>query len=670
MGPKELLSVEQKLAPPAASITAACAATGLSTYLVDQHSTWLQWSALAHILTGLGCLLTLLPYVFIHFRRTLSIRRLSVLLSGIVTVPPLLGMAGAGLFMFLDGQREAARWIYWLHVYAAFALLSLVALHFCLHLWLRGKRKATAPIEATSYAPGILRKVVVLTGAVQLVIVGCTLAYNATSAQYSTASAAPNYSYSYGEHRFRPSQTETANGAFVDKRQIAESKRCISCHRDVADQWNASAHRQSASDAAYVTNVTLLATKKGIAATRYCEGCHAPVALLSGELSPGGEHAGIVGTVANVEGVSCMGCHGIDKMIHLKGVASYEFDARQDYLFETSENPLLRRLHDLLLRSRPAQHRADLGKPLFKDPQYCAACHAQFMDKDMNSWGWVKMQDEYTAWVNSPYSKQQEEAYAENSANRCQDCHMPLVPSSDPSRDEEGRVRSHAFLGANTFLPMLNGDEAHLAQTKEFLQTNKLRVSIDRPKRTDTRQNYQALNETLRSEEEAPPYYYLGEKAALRVAVTNRGVGHDFPGGTIDIGEAWVEFQVHDADGVEVFSSGSIRSSGDVDPSAYFYRSLAVDKKGEHVWRHDLFNMVGESFRRVIKSGETDVAEFAFAIPSWAKSPLTVAAALKYRKLNDRYARWALAKQYVAIPAVNLAWDSLQLPLKLRREVD
>jgi hypothetical protein len=246
---------------------------------------------------------------------------------------------------------------------------------------------------------------------------------------------------------------------------------------------------------------------------------------------------------------------------------------------------------------------------------------------------------------------------------------MPLVTADDPSANDAGLVRSHTFPGANTFLPLQNGDREQEELVRSFLQSSKMRVSIDRPRRDDTLQTQQALAQQLRRVDEAPPYYYLGERADVRVAVTNRGVGHDFPGGTIDIGEAWVEFRVVDATGAAVYTSGAI-DEGHVDPEAYFFRSLPVDRRGKLVWRHDLFNMVGESFRRVIKAGQTDVVAYAFEVPSWAKSPLSITAALFYRKLNERYARWALGDAYVPIPAVNMAWDSLQVPLEVRRQVD
>ena len=667
---KDLLKSEQKVALSNLALISACSLTGLITYIFSGHSIWLQWSVLGHLLTGIASTLIMLPYLYIHSRRTVGFRRPSVLISGLLSILLFVVFAGSGWLMLLEGLHENKRWIYHAHIAASFIFIAIVLLHLVLHVKkLPSKRKERMPNNFPSLPVDSIKRMGVFNGLVQLLIMVLALVYPITITPYSDEPEVSDYQYSYGPHRFRPSQTETVNNAFIDKKQIANSQRCISCHQDIADQWVSSVHQQAASDPAYVTNITLLAEKKGISATRYCEGCHAPVALLSGELSPGGEHGGIDGTVANKEGISCMGCHGIDSLVNLKGVASFQFAPAEDYLFSQSDNSLLLRLSDLLIKVKPDQHKKDLGKPLFKDSKFCSSCHTQFMDKDMNNWGWIKMQDEYAGWLNSPYSKQHKQDFSSTAVSRCQDCHMPLVDSADPSADADGKVRSHHFPGANTFLPLLRQDRKQLAAVKAFLQSDKLRVSIDKPSRNDALQTSRALEEELRDFEESPHYYYLGEMAKISVVVSNIGVGHDFPAGSIDINQVWVEFQALDAEGRLVFSSGEIGVDNYVDPEAYFYRSLPVDRHGRLVWRHDLFNMVGESFKRVIKAGESDIVSYNFTVPVWAKSPLIVTATLKYRKLNERYARWALKDKYVQIPVVDLAWDSLTIPVKIRKNI-
>lgn len=244
---------------------------------------------------------------------------------------------------------------------------------------------------------------------------------------------------------------------------------------------------------------------------------------------------------------------------------------------------------------------------------------------------------------------------------------MPLVKADDPSANADGMVRSHLFLGANTFVPKLSGDTAHFEATKTFLQKNKVRLHIDPPQRDDSQQTNLYLEEGLRGTEESPVYFYLGEKAMLQVVVSNQGVGHNFPGGTIDINEVWVEFSVKDATGSLVYQSGWLDEANNVDEEAHFYRSIPIDRYGNHVWRHDLFNMVGHSFKRVIKAGESDVINYAFDIPAWIKSPLTVSSRVRYRKLNNKYAKWALKESYFDLPIVDVAYDSLEIPVYIRK---
>ena len=668
---KDLLTSEQHAAPVTLAIILACALSGLVVYAVDLHAVWVQWSLLAHLVTGIACTIALLPYFVVHFRRTIGYRRTSMLLSGLLTVPIVGIFLVTGWHLMLYGQREGQDWILPLHIISAIIFLAAIVLHLIFHhLFFPEKRKLKSQTVYASLTDKSARIILGVNVGIALLIVAATLMYQASYEPYRTSPAVEPYQYNYGPHPFRPSQTETHDGNFVDLRQISNSHRCITCHADVGKQWMSSVHQQAAMDPTYVTNVSLLADKKGISATRYCEGCHAPSALLTGELSPGGKHGGIAGTPANDEGIPCMGCHGIESLPHLKGVASFTFKPAQDYLFAQSESALLSRVNDLLIRVKPDQHKRDMGRALLKDPKICASCHTQFMDKDMNDWGWLKMQDDYGAWLEGPFSQHNEEGFSNATSVRCHDCHMPLVQADDPSANTSGEVRSHHFPGANTVLPLLRNDTAQLEATIRFLQSNKLRVSIEPPNRKNALQNQQALDEQLRDTQETPYYFYLGETAAINVIVSNNGVGHNFPGGTTDINEAWIEFLVTDAEGRTVYHSGAVDDELVVDPSAHFYKVTAIDRHGKHVWKHDLFNMVGQSFKRIIKAGESDIVRYQFAVPNWVKPPLTVTATLLYRKLNQRYAQWALKELYTPVPIVDMAWDSLNLPIRIRKEVE
>ena len=78
--------------------------------------------------------------------------------------------------------------------------------------------------------------------------------------------------------------------------------------------------------------------------------------------------------------------------------------------------------------------------------------------------------------------------------------------------------------------------------------------------------------------------------------------------------------------------------------------------------------MVGDSFKRTIPAGSSDIASYTFPVPVWAKGPLTVSAVVRYRKFNQRYAQWALNDEHIRLPIVDMASDSLAVPLRIRRE--
>ncbi|MFT5117365.1 MAG: hypothetical protein ACI9NY_000894 [Kiritimatiellia bacterium] len=646
----------------------------LALPLVFSH--WLQINLIGHTLIGSVSVIPVCFYCFIHFKRTLGMRNPTLLLSGLVACVLLLLLFGSGFWMALKGQVEHQLWLgvdlSFIHALLAYVVIVIIGLHLIAHILSKRSKKKTSNNALFISLSKRWRTQSLLTVIIYLF---CITLFAILYGYFNTAepdTPKADYTYDYGEHPFRPSQTETTSGSFVKVEQIAKSAQCGSCHTDIYQQWLSSTHRQAASDPAYVKNINLLEANRGIAATRYCEGCHAPVALLTGELSEGGKHGGIPDTPAHLEGVGCLGCHGIAEVVHTNGTASYRFDPKERYLFDSSQTLLPQIMRNFLIRLNPQPHQQAMGSALMEDPKLCASCHEQFMDKSMNDWGWVKMQSEYVNWLASPFSGQNAQSFQTDTQQTCQSCHFPLVAGNDPSADGNGFIHSHRSLGANTVLPMLNGDEAQLEATKQFLQSAKVLVDIEEPHRKDTLQNHQFINQGLRhrDEDNTPFFLYLGEKAQLRITVTNRLVGHSFPAGTTDINQAWLYFTVSDADQQIIYESGNLNEDLSLDENAHTYHSVPVDKSGQHIWKHDLFRMTGNAYKNVIQSGKSDIKEYTFEVPSWAQEPLTATVILKYRKFNQRYAKWALDHPRPVLPIVEMARDSLTIPLKIKPIID
>lgn len=648
------------------SISSVLLVTGAASALLSHHA-FTQISSLVHIALGILLSLLLLPYIYLHFKRIYGVRRLATFTSGLCAMAVLIIMIVSGWMLIKSGEVSTSALTLTIHISSSLIFIGISILHVLVHFvtWSQHRKTELGKFSSTGKIAMAAKLVAAVTVAIYL---SFGVANYVTDTPYSTEPIVQDYQYLYGAHPFAPSQTETKNNQFIDERALMTSKKCADCHAEIVQQWEASAHRQAASDRAYVTNITLLAETKGIAATRYCEGCHAPVALLTGQLSEGGLHGGIPESPGNLVGVNCQSCHGISQLVHTKGVASYKFSINQAYLFETANSRLLQGLNRLAIKHNSTQHKQDMLSAVQKTSQVCASCHAQFMDKDLNDWGWVKMQDEYSAWLDSPFAGNSDPQFAHTTRQRCQDCHMPKVNSNDPAADAQGKVRDHRFIGANTMLTTLSGDRDMFTATQRFLQSNKVRISIEPPHRSDATVNKMPINSDAMQGVLQPYYWYKGEQASINVIVANVGVGHNFPGGTIDINQAWVAFQVVDANGRIVYTSGAVDNDGYLDKDAYQYRSIPVDRKGDHVWKHDLFNMVGKTSVNVVKAGQSDVVEFSFKIPHWVNGPLSISSQVKYRKLNTRYAKWALQEDYQTLPITDVSRAQLLVPVREQKE--
>lgn len=646
-----------------------------SYFLGSAFPYWLQINIVGHSILGGSATLPLCVYCFIHCKRTIGTRSPALILSGLASSLLFIAVFASGFWVAIKGQQESFLIVNYLNRWAAYAVVFGLSLHILFHVRNRRqkKREQDRNVFLTLYHRHFFTLIMALVSYCLIILLLFVL-YKVLNTTHTEVveSAASNYSYDYGDHPFRPSQTETVSGGFIKTEQIAKSQQCGSCHEDIYQQWLSSTHRQAASDPAYVKNITLLEKNRGISATRYCEGCHAPVALLTGELSQGGKHGGIVGTPAHTEGVGCLGCHGISDVIHLNGTASYRFDPKEHYLFDSSAAVPAQKIRNFLIRLNPTPHKQAMAPEFLQDSSFCATCHEQFMDKSMNNWGWVKMQSEYNHWLASPFSGQNEKSFQNDAALQCQSCHFPLVKGSDPSADNNGMIHSHRSLGANTVLPFLSGDKQQLEATKHFLQSAKILIDIEEPHRQDNIQDHQFIDRDLRpsDQDNTPFFFYLGEEASIKVIVTNRMVGHSFPAGTLDINQAWIDFSVTDADNREIYRSGSLDDKLELDKNAHIYHAIPVDRQGKHVWRHDLFRMVGDAYKNVINAGKSDIKEYSFTIPAWAKEPLTATAIVRYRKFNQRYARWALDHPMPVLPIVDMARDSLTIPLKVKPVIE
>jgi hypothetical protein len=262
----------------------------------------------------------------------------------------------------------------------------------------------------------------------------------------------------------------------IHPRQLAGSAGCgtSGCHSEIVEEWLPSAHRYASMDFVFQQVQTNLAKDLAPEATRYCAGCHDPIAMFSGAKNVGNLTLSAEGAD---EGVSCLACHSIVQA-DVRGNADYTVQAPRRYLFELTEGTLAKRVSDFLIRAYPRQHVESYSRPLYKTAETCGGCHKQFVDEELNDFGWVQGQNQYDSWRKSRWHVETDETKTIS----CRECHMPLQGSHDPAAGDphdpnrtphDGKHRSHRFLGGNQYIPRylkLKGAGKQCALTEQWLR--------------------------------------------------------------------------------------------------------------------------------------------------------------------------------------------------------
>jgi hypothetical protein len=428
-----------------------------------------------------------------------------------------------------------------------------------------------------------------------------------------------DYHFEEGGSPFSPSLATTATGGAYDERSLAGSEGCGSagCHEAIYREWSVSAHRWSSMDPAFQVIQEVMAKQNGPESTRYCGGCHDPISLFSGTKNVFTEDLSSV--LGYQEGVSCLVCHSV-RETDLKGNANYTITQPERYLFETAEGAPAKFVSDFLIRAYPWKHVEVYAKRLFKTPEYCAACHKQFIDEEVNQVGWVQLQNQYDNWRKSKWNPEGEP----EKVVECRECHMPLEASDDPAAGDEldtyrskddGKHRDHRFIAANSFIPSLlklDGWEEHRDLTEAWLQGRRAIPEIE---------HKWASGPAVSIEIQSPDSVRPGEELDIRVVISSNKVGHDFPTGPLDIIQSWINLEVTDDAGRVLLASGSVDEDHFIEPGSFMFKAEAVDRYGNLIDRHNLWEMVGVRYRRALFPGFSDVARYSVACPSSAVIP-------------------------------------------------
>jgi len=577
------------------------AVSGLAIAFGPFHAA-IQWSVLVHTVVGAVSLLPLAAYGARHLADYRGYAASQATVLGYVGLAALALCAASGVVLTWQGAfgiRTAAGWRT-VHLVTTLVGLGVLLPHVVL-AYVRARREGPNPA---------IKRYFWLTfggtAAGLAAVSGLTWLYSGT--RYLNEFP-EDYSYLYGTNRpFAPSLARTATGGAFAAHSLAGSDSCgtAGCHDQILEEWKPSAHRYAAMDTVFQGIQNVMAQQNGPESTRYCGGCHDPISLFSGTKNIFVEN--LTGLHGYQEGVSCLACHAIHET-DVKGNANYTVTQPREYLWQWQTNGWGRLARDFLIRTYPAEHN-QLSKRMFKKPEYCAACHKQFIDQEVNRVGWVQLQNQYDNWAASHWNQKGDAT----KTLECRECHMPLVRSHDPAagdaadynrRPNDGQHRSHRFIASNQLMPKalgLEGWEEQVRLTEEWLQG---RTEI--PEIASKWAQGPIVKLALSTPDSVAP----GESIPLRVVMASNKVGHDFPTGPLDIIQSWLEVRVTDDAGREIFKSGTRDEKHFIEPGTFLFKAEPVDQHGNLIDRHNLWEMVGVRYRRALFPGYSDTVQYS-----------------------------------------------------------
>lgn len=630
------------------------AVTGLWIYLAP-FSIGSQLQVLVHVAAGIA---SVLPYLWYQLRHWLAWRGQKLtaeMVLGYLLMVMVLTCMASGLWLAWQaalGPRISRLWDL-VHLVSGLGALALVVVHL-LSAFLRRRPQMRQWPELRR---SIRRFGVGVAGLGLATAAGLIVAANAwpvkprqfpTPPGYSLASYVQN-SEEYRGSPFAPSNARTEGGMLIDSELLSNSQSCGSagCHEQILAEWEPSAHRFSAMNPSFQSVQKLFAADREPAETRYCAGCHDPISLFAGAKDI---HNLSLSAPGMQEGCSCVVCHTIDK-VDQRGNADYVLVPPQRYLGETAAAGWKKAVSDFLIRAYPYQHLADYDRAVMHAPEFCGVCHKQYVPEELNRFGVTDAQNQLDEWKNSHWNSDDPDQRL-----TCTDCHMRLVhDSTDPGQGEAGAIRRtaddrahrhHGTIATNFFMPQvlkLPHWEKQVELTEEWIRGETVIPEIAHLWPSGP---VASLHIT------APPQAQPGEEINVRAVVTNRKAGHNLITGPLDFMRCWIHLRVLDAHGTVLAEWGGIdpatREIADAPGKVHVVgnsrkegtlvlEGMPLDRSGEIIRKHQLWDKAGGKGKRVIFPNYTDSQVYVFQVPADAAGPLTVKADLNFRRYRQEF---------------------------------
>jgi len=389
-------------------------------------------------------------------------------------------------------------------------------------------------------------------------------------------------------------------GAFQDPSE------CGACHREIYQAWAGSKHAASWINQFYQADYQLANLETDDATGMFCGGCHAPVAMRTGQLPP--FDGSTFDNVAR-RGVSCDFCHTVSEVVEPYNVKNISTPGR---VKRGPRGDTVSPTHQTLYSE------------LHTDSRFCGACH-----NVRHPASGAIIIDTYDDWLAGPYAK---------AGISCQDCHMTPTPGvgKNPGRSsviggakERDHVATHFFVGGSSWMLARQGFDEHARMAEENLRAA---ATLD----LSGRKTEQGLE--------------------LTVTVNNVGAGHKIPTGVTYIRQMWLEVTVKNERGETIFASGHTDENNSIDPKAVFFRKLFTDSSGRLTNKSWLAEGIGYDRRIPAKGSDSETYRIV-----GQGAAFTATVRLLYRSTNQETIDMYFPGQGLKVPSVEMAKATIEI---------
>jgi tetratricopeptide (TPR) repeat protein len=471
-------------------------------------------------------------------------------------------------------------------------------------------------------------------------------------------SVATRYNYAFGKDTpFLPSNATSANGQFLSPKSFYTAEYCGHCHQQAYNEWRQSVHSNAFRNPWYLKNVNMLIDEKGVQFSRHCEGCHNPVALLSGDLSQGMPKK----RPFENEGVTCSTCHSIQS-VDTTGTGSYIMGIPA-VLVDASGAPIPGPVPDSEILAHLDRHSKAVMRPIYKTPEFCSSCHKAAIPRTMDDYKWLRAFSVYDEWQGSSFAKQSPlPFYRKDVVSSCQTCHMKAAPVADGVSEpgaKDGQFMNHRWVGGNSLMPAYYHYDEQAQKLVDFLQhgfDGKGVLNVDLFALENESAEATPKDQVLIAPLGLTSFSLVpGATLVADVVIQNKGIGHSLVPEQRDFYEAWVDFTVKDMTGKILAESGFLQPDGNLDPSAHSFTNRLINKQGELNDIHQIWHNRVLAYNNTIQSGRSQVVRYRFRLPKDISGQISITAAVQYRRFDQHFIDYVFDQKHYPQPVVEMA---------------